>query len=98
MGGLAGGCPGPHPGGEVGGLAGECLGPEPGRMFGGLAGGPRPTSRRGLGPCLGGPSPGLGGVSQHALRQTPPPSRRLLLQAVRILLECILVLLIVSGT
>ena len=31
-----------------------------------------------------------GGVSQHALRQTPP-SRRLLLRAVRILLECILV-------
>ena len=31
------------------------------------------------------------GVSQHALRQTPPPHRRLLLQAVRILLECILV-------
>ena len=30
------------------------------------------------------------GVSQHALRQTPPP-RRLLLRAVRILLECILV-------
>ena len=32
-----------------------------------------------------------GGVSQHALRQTPP-SRRLLLRAVRIVLECILVL------
>ena len=31
------------------------------------------------------------GVSQHALRQTPPPSRRLLPRAVRILLECILV-------
>ena len=31
-----------------------------------------------------------GGVSQHALRQTPP-SRQLLLRAVRILLECIVV-------
>ena len=35
----------------------------------------------------------MGGVSKHALRQTPPaPRRRLLLRAVRILLECILVL------
>ena len=34
---------------------------------------------------------GGGGVSQHALRQTPP-SRRLLLRAVRILLECILII------
>ena len=51
----------------------------------------RPTSRgevEGFG--LGG-SPGTHqGVSQHALRQTPP-SRLLLLRAVRILLECILV-------
>ena len=32
-----------------------------------------------------------GGISQHALRQTaPPPSRRLMLQVVHILLECIL--------
>ena len=54
------------------------------------------------GPHLGG-SPGLHpgavsrptprGVFQHALRQAPP-SRRLLLQAVLILLECILVLII----
>ena len=34
--------------------------------------------------------PTPGGISQHALRQTMPP-RRLLLRAVRILLECILV-------
>ena len=43
---------------------------------------------------LPGPSgvPGPGGlVSQHALRQTPPRERRLLLRTVRILLECILV-------
>ena len=32
------------------------------------------------------------GLSQHALKQTPPPSRRLLLREVRILLECILIL------
>ena len=32
-----------------------------------------------------------GCVSQHALRQTPPPCGRLLLRAVRILRECILV-------
>ena len=38
------------------------------------------------------PGPGPGGVSQHALRQTPsPPNRWLMLRAVRILLECILV-------
>ena len=33
-----------------------------------------------------------GGVSKHALRQTSPPRGRLLSWAVRILLECILVL------
>ena len=45
------------------------------------------------GRCLPQGVPGLGGlVSQHALRQTPPPrERRLLLRTVRILLECILV-------
>ena len=36
--------------------------------------------------------PTPGGVSQHALRQTPPPSTQLLLLAVHILLECILVI------
>ena len=52
----------------------------------------RPTPRGSPGPHPGGvsrPRP-WGEVSQHALRQTPP-SRRLLLWAVRILLECILV-------
>ena len=44
---------------------------------------PRPRPR-------GCPGPGSGGVSQHALRQTPA-SRLLLLRTVRILLECILV-------
>ena len=49
-----------------------------------------------LGEGCPGPGPGVsrhrpgGCVSQHALRQTPP-SRRLLLRAVRILLACILV-------
>ena len=53
-------------------------------------GGSRPRPRG----CLprGGAVQAQGGVSQHALRQTPPPSRRLLLQTVCILLECILVL------
>ena len=59
----------------------------------------RPKPRGGVeGSGLGG-SPGLHpggsqahthGVSQHALKQTPP-RRQLLLQAVRILLKCILV-------
>ena len=47
------------------------------------------------GVCSGGVSAlggsALGGVSRHALRQTTPPGRRLLLRTVRILLECILV-------
>ena len=58
----------------------------------GVVGGP--GWRGGLGPGPGGcPGPGLAVVcvSQHALRQTSPPHRRLLLRAVRILLECILV-------
>ena len=38
-------------------------------------------------------SRGDGGlVSQHALRQSPPGERRLLLRTVRILLECIIVM------
>ena len=49
------------------------------------------TQRGGLGVWPGGSTgPGLGGVSQHALRQTPP-SRQLLLQTVRIPRERILV-------
>ena len=42
-------------------------------------------------PGVGVSRPTPGGVSQHALRQTP--HRRLLPHAVRILLECILVLI-----
>ena len=60
---------------------------------GGLLGGvsrPRGCLPKGVPRPRGCPGPGLGGVSQHALRQTPP-SRRLLLRTVRILLECILV-------
>ena len=70
-------------------------------MGGLLLGVSRPTPRgRDLQACTWGvswPTPGgglqahiKGGVSQHALRQ-PPPSPRLLLWVVRILLECILV-------
>ena len=64
-------------------------------------GGSRPTSKGEVGGLAGRvsrPPPGgvqaqaHGGVSQHALRQTPPtPSIQLLLQVVGILLECILV-------
>ena len=39
-----------------------------------------------------------GGVYQHALRQTPPRQRRLLLWMVSIPLECILVNLVLSYT
>ena len=52
------------------------------------SGGCVPRGVPGLGRCVPGPG---GLVSQHALRQTPPPERRLLLRTVRILLECILV-------
>ena len=78
----------PTPRGKVGGSGrgdpgphlGGCPGPHLGGGWGLWPGGSRPTPR--------------GGVSQHALRQThptPPPSIRLLLRAVRILIECILV-------
>ena len=78
-----------------------CLGPEGGWGVwpGGMS---RPRPRGEVGGCLGpdsvqshtrGSRPRPRGVSQHALRQTfPPHSRQLLLWAVRILLECILVL------
>ena len=56
-------------------------------MFGGGSPDPHPEGEVWGG---GSPGPGLGGVSQHALRQTPPPSRRLLLRAVRILLNAFL--------
>ena len=63
-----------------------------------LGGCPGPSPGPGEGVCPGGGCPGPdpgGGVSQHALRQTPP-SRQLLLQTVRILLECILVIFVSS--
>ena len=66
----------------------RCPGLHPGGKLRGLAlGGLQPTPRG-----VSRPTPG-GMVSQHALRQTP---RQLLLRAVRILLECILVMLDVS--
>ena len=85
--GLAWGSPGPHPGGKLRCLASGGL---QAHTWGGLQahtgwGVSRPTPGR-----VSRPTPG-GWVSQHALRQTPPRNRRLLLQAVRILLECILV-------
>ena len=88
----------PRPKGEVEG-SGGCLGPDPGWRLGGLGGGvsrPRPGGVSRLRPegvfrpRPRGPRP-RGGVSQHALRQTPPRNRRLLLRTVHILLECILV-------
>ena len=53
-------------------------------------GSPDPYPGGGWGSGRGGLQAQVGGVSQHALKQTPP-SRRLLLQTVHILLECILV-------
>ena len=73
----------PTPRGEV---QGSDQGGSPGPHPGGLRCGPGD-------PPLGVGSPGphpVGCVSQHALRQTPPP-RWLLLRSVRIVLECILV-------
>ena len=78
-----GGCLGPGRGGGVGNLAGGCLlrargevggsggglGPEPGGRFG-LS---RPILVEGCpGPHLGGVQAHTWGVSQNALRQTPP--------------------------
>ena len=83
-------------------------GPHPGEKLRGLAGGvSRPTPRggevegSGLGVLQAHTRGGVSqhAVSQHALRKTPPPkSRRLLLRAVRILLEYILVLFIILLT
>ena len=66
-------------------------GPHPGRKLRGLAGGvSRPTPRGSPGPYPGGLQAHTRGVvSQHALRQTPQWP---LLWAVRILLECMLVM------
>ena len=86
----------PTPSGRLRGLAGRCL---QAHTHGGGLGvwqglgspGPHPGGRV-WGVWLEGvsrPTPGGGGVSQHALRQTPPADSRPLLEAVRILLECI---------
>ena len=59
-----GGSPGPHPGGKLRGLAwGVSPGPHPGGEMRGLDGG---VSRPTPGEC----------VSQHALRQSPPPPQQ----------------------
>ena len=81
-----GGVSRPRPRGRLGGLAGGSR-PRLRGEVGGLAGGvSRPTPRGEVQVLVQG-----GGVPQHALRQTPPPSpsRWPLLRAVRILLECI---------
>ena len=92
----------PRPRGEVVGSGwGGCLGPDPGGRLGGLGGVQAHNRGGGVQAYIQGggcrPTPGVSrprprGVSQHALGQTPS-SRRLLLRAVRILLECILVIL-----
>ena len=73
--------PGPHPVGKLRGIwVGGLQAHTQGGSWGYLRSTPRGVSR---------PTP-VGCLSQHALRQNPPP-RWLLLRAVRILLECILV-------
>ena len=74
---LAGGSPGPHPGGRLRGLAGGVLQAHMQGEVEGWAGGvSRPTAR---------------GCTPACTEADTPPSRWLLLRAVRILLECILV-------
>ena len=83
---FTGGVSRPTPRGRLRGLAGS-----PGPHLGGS---PGPHLGESPGPHPGGsPGPHLEGLGypQHALRQTPPPKRQLLLWVVRILLECILV-------
>ena len=86
----------PRPrGGEVGGSGrGGVSRPRPRGRLGGLAG-ECPGPHRGRGSRPRGGCPGPGGVSQQALRQTPPPPGKRLLRVVRILLECILVLIVI---
>ena len=93
--------PGPHPGGKLRGLARQVSRPTPNREVKGSGlggcikahtwGFSRPTPRGVSRPTLGGgvsrPTPRGGGVSRHALRQTPPDSP--LLWPVCILLEFI---------
>ena len=86
--------PWPRPKVEVEGSdLGGCLGPHPGGGWGVWPGGSRPTPRGRLGGLAGGcvsrPTPR--GVCIPVCTEADPPSRRLLLWAVPILLECILV-------
>ena len=89
--------PGPRPGGRLRGLAGGGFpGPHGGGVEGSDWGVSRPTPRGVSRPTPRGVSrPTTGGVCISACTEadtpTPPPSRRLLLRSVRILLECILV-------
>ena len=85
LGGVADRCPGPHLG--VSRPTPWWSRPRPGE--GGVQVQVQGEGCPGTGPG-GSPDPGQGSVSQHALRQIPP-NKRLLLQGVRILLECILV-------
>ena len=71
-------------------FSGVCLSTGVAWFWGGVPGPGGVFAPRGLPGPSGVPGPGEL-VSQHALRQTPPPERRLLLRTVRILLECILV-------
>ena len=90
-----GGCLGQGPGVRLRGLVGGCLGPDPGGGWGSGLGGvvsrPRPRGKVG-GVLAGGVSrPTPGGCIPACPEADPPPSRWLLLRAVRILLEYILV-------
>ena len=88
-----GGSPGPHQGWRLKGLAGGISRPTPEVEVEGSGWGSLQTHTWGgcPDPHPGGvQAQGWGGISQHALRQTPP-SRWLLLWVVHILLERILV-------
>ena len=89
LGGSAWGSPGPDPGGRLGGLAMEVSRPNPRGRWGsgqGVRGVSRPRPGRRLGGLARGcpgPDPEGGsrprpveGVSQYALRQTPPPPQQ----------------------
>ena len=98
---FTGGCLGPHPRERLGGLAGGVSRPTPRGRLWGLAGvGFSPTpggvSRPTPGGCPG-PHPGGSGPwgCIPACTEADPPSIRLLLRAVRILMECILVAIVI---
>ena len=86
--------PGPHPGGKLRGLArGVSRRTPKGEVEGSDLGGGSPGPHPG-----GSPSPHLGGLQAHtrggcipACTEADPPRQRLLLPAVRIVVECILV-------